>query len=57
MGEVATREIAHKYKPYGMKNNKKVAHIGGSVAKDARRSLENKLGDCVISNKNNKLLK
>jgi len=57
LGEVATRVLAHKYKPYGIKNNKTVARIGDNVAKDARQSLENKLGDCVINNKNNKLLK
>ena len=53
LGETATREIAKKHKPYGLKQNKKVAKMGGEVAKTARDNLEEKLGDSVISNKNN----
>ncbi len=53
LGEVATRELAKKHKPYGIKNNKKIARVGGEVAKSARDSLENKLGNSVISKNNN----
>ncbi len=53
LGETATREIAKKHKPYGLKQNKKVAKMGGEVAKTARDNLEEKLGDSVVSNKNN----
>ena len=53
LGEVATRELVTEYKPYGLKENKKIAHIGGKVAKTARNDLESKLRRTVISNKNN----
>jgi len=52
LGEIATRELAKKHKPYGLKENKKVAKAGGEVAKTARDDLEKKLGESVISKKN-----
>lgn len=52
LGEVATREIAKKYNPYGMDANKKVAKAGGKVAKVARDNLEETLGENIISRKN-----
>lgn len=66
LGEIATRELARKHKPQGLRANKKIAKAGGEVAKIARDDLEQKLGETVISNKNslnyqylenNKLLK
>ena len=36
LGEIATRELARKHKPYGLKENQKVAKAGGEVAKTAR---------------------
>ena len=54
LGEIATRELAKKHRPYGLKANKKVAKAGGEVAKTARDDLEKKLGETVIS-KNNSL--
>ena len=53
LGELATRELAKKYKPYGLKENKKIAKVGGNVAKVARDELENNLNEKVISDKNN----
>ncbi len=53
LGEIATREIAKKHRPYGLEANKVVARVGGDVAKTARDDLENKLGDSVVSNENN----
>ena len=35
LGEIATRELARKHKPYGLNENKKVAKAGGEVAKTA----------------------
>jgi len=35
LGEIATRELAKKHKPFGLKENKKVAKAGGEVAKTA----------------------
>ena len=52
LGEIATRELAKKHKPYGLKENKKVAKAGGEVAKIARDDLEKKLGETIISKKN-----
>ena len=52
LGEIATRELAKKHKPYGLKENKKVAKAGGEVSKTARDDLEKKLGETVISKKN-----
>lgn len=52
LGEVATRELAKEHKPYGLEANRKVANMGGNVAKVARDDLEKKLGKSVISSKN-----
>ena len=52
LGEIATRELAKKHKPQGLKANRKIAKAGGEVAKTARNDLEQKLGEPVISNNN-----
>jgi len=49
LGEIATREIAKKHRPYGLEANKVIARAGGDVAKIARDDLESKLGDSVVS--------
>jgi hypothetical protein len=54
LGEIATREIAKKHKPHGLKENIEVAKQGGSVAKNARVDLESKIGESIIT-KNNAL--
>lgn len=54
LGEIATREIAKKHKPHGLKENIEVAREGGNVAKNARADLESKIGESVIT-KNNAL--
>lgn len=36
----------------GLKQNKKIAKMGGNTAKVAKENLEKKLGRTVISNKN-----
>ena len=54
LGEIATRELAQEHKPYGLKENIKIAPMGGNVAKVARDNLEEKLGKTVIT-KNNAL--
>ena len=54
LGEIATREIAKKHKPKGLRENIEVAKQGGSVAKNARADLESKIGESVIT-KNNAL--
>ena len=52
LGEIATRELTKKHKPYGLDENKQVAKAGGEVAKVARNDLEQKLGATVISSQN-----
>ena len=53
LGEIATRELAKEYKPYGLNQNKEIAKRGGRIAKNTRNNLENELRKSVISNKNN----
>ena len=52
LGEIATRELAKKHKPYGLEENKKVANMGGHAAKVARDDIEKNLGETVITRKN-----
>ena len=52
LGEIATRELAKKHKPYGLEQNKKIAKMDGNAAKVARDDLEKKLGESVISSNN-----
>lgn len=52
LGEIATRELAKEYKPYGFKQNKIIAIQGGKIAKNTRKDLEENLGRKVISNSN-----
>ena len=46
------RELAKEHKPYGLKENKKIAKKGGHVAKVAREDMEKELGKSVISKEN-----
>ena len=52
LGEIATREIAKKHKPKGLKENIEIAKQGGSVANNARVDLESKIGESVITKNN-----
>ena len=52
LGEIATRELAKKHKPYGLEQNKEIAKRGGKIAKNTRDNLEEELGESVITNKN-----
>lgn len=53
IGETATRELAKKYNPQGLNENKEIAKRGGSIAKNTRDNLEKELGENIITNKNN----
>ena len=57
LSEEATKRLAAKQKPNGLKENIKVAKMGGHAAKVARDDLEKKLGKTVISNKNSLIYK
>ena len=52
LGEIATRELVKKHKPSGLVENKKIARTGGHVAKVARDSMEEFMGETVISSDN-----
>ena len=56
LSEEATKRLAIKQKPQGLKENIKIAQIGGNVAKVAKDELENKLGESIITSSNNKQL-
>lgn len=52
LGEIATRELAKKHRPYGLEQNKEIAKRGGKIAKNTRDNLEEELGESVITRKN-----
>ena len=52
LAEVATRELSQQEQPEGFEANKRVAQAGGSVAGNARKDLEKRLGRPVITSRN-----
>ena len=54
LSEEATKRLAAKQKPNGLKENIKVAKLGGHAAKVARDDIEKNLGESVVT-KDNKL--
>jgi hypothetical protein len=54
LSDEATKRIASKQKPQGLRENIKIAHKGGNIAKQARDNLEKELGEAVVT-KDNKL--
>ena len=52
LGELATREIAKKKKPKGLNENIDIAKRGGRIAGNARKSLEDEIGESVVTSKN-----
>lgn len=48
----ATTELTNKENPQGLEENKKVARDGGNIAGEARKNIEKRLGEKVISPKN-----
>lgn len=57
LGEVATREIALKHKPYELEENKSVARLGGHAAKVAKDDIEKNLFAPIVVKKNTLLYK
>ena len=53
LGEEATKELARKHKPKGLKENKRIAKLGGHAAKTARDDLERNLGKTIVTSDNN----
>lgn len=54
LSEEATKRLAMKQKPIGLKENIKVAKVGGNVAKIAKDNLEDNLKEKIVT-KNNKI--
>ena len=54
LSEEATKRIASKQKPQGLKENIKIAHKGGNIAKMTRNELEKELKESIVT-KDNKL--
>lgn len=52
LSEEATKRLATKQKPNGLKENIKVAKMGGHVAKVAREDIEKNLGESVVTKTN-----
>ena len=52
LGEIATREIAKKKNPKGLNENIDVAKRGGKIANNARKNIEDELGESVVTSNN-----
>lgn len=52
LAETATKDISARTKPETFTESRKVAKRGGSIAGNARRELEEELGETVITSKN-----
>ena len=52
LAKTATKDIAEAANPQGLDENKQVAQDGGSIAGDARKSIEARTGKPVITSKN-----
>ena len=52
LAEATTKEFSKKEDPKTFFKSKVIARKGGSVAGNARKDIENKLGESVVSNKN-----
>ena len=52
LGEEVTKRLVIKNKPQGLKDNIKIAKIGGHAAKAAREDIEKNLGETIISKNN-----
>lgn len=53
LGETSTKQLAQQRDAKGFYENKTAAQIGGSIAGDARKRLEQELGRPVVSSENN----
>ena len=52
LAEVATRELSQQEQPVGFDANRRVAQAGGSIAGNARKDLEQRLGRPIITSQN-----
>lgn len=52
LSEITTRELVKKHKPKGLEENRLLAKMGGGTALVAKKDIEEKLGESVVTNKN-----
>ena len=52
LDETLTREFTKEKRTYGLKENKEVAKIGGSIAKITRDNIEKEINRSIISKEN-----
>ncbi len=52
LAEATTKEFSKKENPKTFSHSEEIARKGGGVAGNARKDIENKLGESVVSNKN-----
>lgn len=52
IGETTTRELAKTRKPQGLEENKEIARLGGKIASNTKKDIENILQRPIISNEN-----
>ncbi len=52
LGEITTRELVKKHKPYGLEQNKIIAKLGGHASKVAREDIEKNLRQSILSDEN-----
>ncbi|MCL1850895.1 MAG: hypothetical protein FWF70_05785, partial [Bacteroidetes bacterium] len=52
LGEASTTAIVRTQNPKGFGQNKQAAHQGGKIAGDARKALELKTGENIVSENN-----
>lgn len=57
LAEATTTEISKKKKPENFKQSKKIAKEGGQIAGNARKEIEQKTGEEVVSSKNMKQIR
>lgn len=52
LAEVATKELSQQEKPVGLEESRVIAQQGGTIAGDARKALEERLGHPIITSQN-----
>ncbi len=57
LAEASTTEISQKKRPTNFNESKKIAQEGGHVAGTARKEIESKTGESIVSSSNAKDLK
>ena len=48
IGELTTRKLTEKHKPFGLEENRKIAREVGQVANNTKKDIEARLGEKVV---------